>query len=60
MPNHAKLLLNKVINEDDVKALIRYGVDTNHMPTKVDVDTLNFIENYAKENGGRAPSYATV
>ena len=60
MPNHAKLLLNKVINEGDVKALIRYGVDTSHMPTRVDVDTLNFIENYAKENGGRSPSYATV
>lgn len=60
MPKHAKLLLNKVINEDDTKALLRYNITLDDMPTDIDRRTYEFIEEYAKANGGKSPSYAAV
>lgn len=60
MPNNAKLFLNKVINENDVKALVRHDVDLAHMPNEIDRKAYQFIERYSKENGGDSPSYATV
>lgn len=30
------------------------------MPSKVDADTYEFVTSYARDNGGQAPSYATV
>lgn len=60
MPKHAKLFLNKVINEQDAKALLRHDIKPMDMPTQVEKDTLNFITNYAESNGGYAPSYALV
>lgn len=57
---HAKLLLNKVINEDDVKALTRYNIVLDDMPTEIDREAYEFIEQYAYENGGKAPSYAAI
>lgn len=60
MPKHAKLLLNKVINEDDTKALVRHNITIDDMPTDIDKDTFRFIEWYAEVNGGHAPSYAAV
>lgn len=60
MPKHAKLLLNKVINENDTKALIRHNITLDDMPTDIDRSTFRFIEEYANDNGGNAPSYAAV
>lgn len=60
MPNHAKLLLNKVINENDTKALVRHNIVKDDMPTEIDRKTYEFIEQYAHENGGNAPSYAAI
>lgn len=60
MPKHAKLLLNKVINENDTKALIRHNITLDDMPTDTDRSTFRFIEEYANDNGGSAPSYAAV
>src|SRR5699024_10499824 len=57
---HAKLLLNKVINEDDVKALTRYNIVLDDMPTNTDREAYEFIEQYEHENGGKAPSYAAI
>ena len=57
---HAKLLLNKVINEDDVKALTRYNIVLDDMPTDTDRNAYEFIEQYAHDNGGKAPSYAAI
>lgn len=60
MPKHAKFLLNKVINENDTRAFIRHNIQADDMPTEIDRETFKFIEEYAKENGGNAPSYAVV
>src|SRR5690625_3278499 len=60
MPKHAKLLLNKIINENDTKALLRYNIELSDMPTSTDRRTFKYIEQYSKENGGNAPSYALV
>src|SRR5690625_1499507 len=57
---HAKLFLNKIIEENDVNALIRYGVNIDDMHTETDRNTFRFIEKYAEENAGKAPSYAVV
>src|SRR5690625_3541730 len=58
--HHAKLFLNKVIEENDVNALVRYGITIEDMHTETDRNTLRFIEKYAEENAGKAPSYAVV
>src|SRR5690625_2585683 len=57
---YAKLFLNRVINENDTAALRRHNITVDDMPTKIDADTLRFIEGYAEENNGEAPSYAAV
>src|SRR5699024_3238356 len=57
---HAKLFLNKVIEENDVAALARHNVNEGDMHTDTDRNTLRFIEVYAQQNGGKAPSYAVV
>jgi len=58
--HYAKLFLNKVIEENDVSALARYNVNADDMHTDIDRNTFRFIEKYAQENGGQAPSYAVV
>jgi len=60
LPNHAKLLLNKAINENDAKALLRYNISIDDMPSEIDRRTYEFIEQYTQENGGEMPSYAVV
>jgi len=60
MPRHANLFLNKIINENDAKAIRRHGITARDMPTTADKNTLEFIEKYAAENGDEAPSYALV
>lgn len=57
---HAKLLLNRVIEENAVDALARYQITLDDMPSDVDRATLRFINDYAAQNGGQAPSYALV
>lgn len=57
---YGKLLLNKVIEADDIKALTRHNITEADMPSDVDRNTLRFITEYAEDNGGKSPSYATV
>lgn len=57
---YAKLFLNKVIDDNDFAAISRHGVTIDDMHTDVDRNTFRFIEKYAQENGGQAPSYAVV
>lgn len=57
---YAKLLLNKAIEDGDITALDRYAIEESDMPSDVDRATLRFMREYAAENGGQAPSYATV
>uniref|UniRef100_UPI00075CEE49 DnaB-like helicase C-terminal domain-containing protein n=1 Tax=Sporosarcina koreensis TaxID=334735 RepID=UPI00075CEE49 len=57
---YAKLLLNKVIEENAIDALTRHQITLDDMPSEVDRATYRFVTDYAKQNGGQAPSYLTV
>src|SRR5699024_2236579 len=57
--HHAKLLLNKIIDEGDISALARYNITVDDMQSEIDRDTFRIIERYAEQNNGQAPSYAT-
>lgn len=56
----AKLFLNKVINDADITQLTRHNITLADMHSDVDRATYRFITQYAEENGGSTPSYATV
>src|SRR5690625_3425932 len=58
--NYAKLFLNKVIEENDVTALVLHNIKADDMYSDIDRNTFEFIREYAEENGGEAPSYAVV
>lgn len=58
--HYAKLFLNKVIDSGDASALARYNIDYQDMHTDIDRRIYRFIEQYAEQNNGQAPSYATV
>ncbi|MGN7387772.1 AAA family ATPase [Sporosarcina sp. SAFN-015] len=57
---YAKLMLNKVIEENAVDALTRHQITLDDMPSDVDRATYRFVTDYAAQNGGQAPSYLTV
>jgi len=57
---YPKLFLNKVIEENDGSAFTRYNITIDDMHSDVDRKTFEFIEEYAEQNGGDIPSYATV
>lgn len=57
---YPKLFLNKVIEENDGSAFTRYNITKDDMHSDVDRKTFEFIEEYAEQNGGDIPSYATV
>lgn len=57
---YPKLFLNKVIEENDGSAFTRYNITIDDMHSDVDRKTFEFIEEYAEQNGGNIPSYATV
>lgn len=57
---YPKLLLNKIIEENDISAITRYNITLDDMHSDIDRGTYKFIVDYADKNGGQAPSYATV
>src|SRR5690625_1667417 len=57
---HAKLFLNKIIEEGDYTAIARHGITAEDMHSDIDKQTLAFIEKYAQENARETPSYAVV
>lgn len=57
---HGKLFLNKVIEQDDISAITRYNIKIEDMHNEIDRNVYRFVTDYAEQNGGRAPSYATV
>ncbi|MDQ0154972.1 AAA family ATPase [Robertmurraya andreesenii] len=58
--HHANLLFSKVIDNNDVQALTRFGIDEKSLTTEGDRQVFRFIADYAERNRGQAPSYATV
>jgi len=60
MPNYGEQLLSKVVDENAVTSLVRFGIARDHFQTEVERSAYEFIQGYAAENGGDAPSYATL
>jgi replicative DNA helicase len=54
------LLLSKVLDNNDVSALKRFGISDKDAPTGGDRQTYQFIADYSERNRGVAPSYAAV
>jgi replicative DNA helicase len=57
--NYGELLLSKIIDNNDVAALTRFGITEADFITEGERKAYRFIVDYAEQHG-RAPSYATV
>jgi AAA domain len=57
---YAQLLFSKVIDNNDITALTRFGITERDLPTDGDRQVYRFVTQYAERNRGQAPSYATV
>lgn len=60
MSNNGTLLLSKVLDDNDVQALVRHNITVDHFKVAADRKAYEFIRQYAEQNRGQAPSYATV
>jgi replicative DNA helicase len=58
--HYGTLLLSKVIDNNDVAALARFGITESDFGTEAERKAYRFIVDYAEANRGQAPSYATV
>lgn len=58
--HHTQLLFSKIIDNNDVQALTRFGIDERTLTTEGDRQVFRFVTEYAERNRGQAPSYATV
>lgn len=53
-------LLSKIIDTNDIGAIKRFQLVESDFPTEVERKAFAFIRTYAEQNGGQAPSYATI
>ncbi|WP_178023064.1 AAA family ATPase [uncultured Paenibacillus sp.] len=60
MAVHDEQLLSKVVDAGNIDALTKYGITSDDFETPGARHAYDFIIKYAQENGGRAPSYATL
>ncbi|WP_127506841.1 DnaB-like helicase C-terminal domain-containing protein [Paenibacillus humicus] len=60
MPNYDSQLLSKICDENDAKALTRYGLEREDFASETAKRAYDAIRTYAESNGGQAPSYATL
>jgi replicative DNA helicase len=58
--HYGLMLLSKVIDNNDVAALTRFGITEADFATESERQAYRFIVDYAEANRGQAPSYATV
>lgn len=58
--HHANLLFSKIVDENSVPTLTKHAISERDLPTEGERNTLRFITKYAEQNGGQAPSYATL
>jgi replicative DNA helicase len=58
--HYGLMLLSKVIDNNDVAALARFGITESDFATEAERQAYRFIVDYAEANRGNAPSYATV
>jgi replicative DNA helicase len=58
--HYGLMLLSKVIDNNDVAALARFGITESDFGTEAERKAYRFIVDYAEANRGQTPSYATV
>ena len=52
--------MSKILDDNDVQALVRHNIFPDHFKVDADRKAYEFIRQYAEQNRGQAPSYATV
>lgn len=57
---NCEFFISKVIDENNVRALSEYGISPESFFTPLEREVTKFTIDYAKENEGNAPSYATI
>ncbi|WP_425710500.1 AAA family ATPase [Fictibacillus sp. Mic-4] len=57
---YGEAILSRVIDENSVDLLKRHGIERDHFPTQAEREVYDYIHEYAKQNGGKAPGYAVV
>lgn len=55
-----EFLLSKVIEENDITALIKHGISEEDFVTQCEKDVYKFIIDYAEKNRNHAPDYRTI
>lgn len=60
MAVHGEQLLSKIVDAGNIDALTKYGITRDDFETPGARQAYDFVVKYASENGGRAPSYATL
>lgn len=59
MANYGEQYFSKVIDNNDVQAFTRFGIEESDFPTEAERKAYRFIRDYTEQNRGQAPSYAT-
>lgn len=60
MSAYGEMFLSKVIDQGDITPFAKHGIDRSHFATEGEQQAYDFVTRYAAENGGKAPSYATL
>lgn len=60
MAVHGEQIISKAVDTGNISALTKYGITREDFETPGERQAFDFVTNYAKENGGRTPSYATL
>ncbi|UKS30214.1 DNA helicase [Paenibacillus sp. HWE-109] len=60
MANYGEQLISKIVDDNDIGALIRYSITESDFATDVEKRGVRFVLQHADANKGQAPSYATL
>lgn len=55
-----EMILSKICDSNDPKAITRLGLSKEHFPTNVEKEVFDFILDYSEKNRGQAPDYRTL
>ncbi|MDR9852954.1 DnaB-like helicase C-terminal domain-containing protein [Paenibacillus sp. VCA1] len=60
MAIYGEQILSKIVDDGDVSVITKFGITRDDFPTASERQAFDFIVRYAQENGGQAPSYASL
>lgn len=53
-------IISKIVDEGTASALTQYRIARDDFPTEAERQAYDYIVRYAQQNGGKAPSYASI